>query len=96
MEEGHEGSCVVKEDEEIVEVILKSTSLERDLKVKFVNKKTGKVISGAAFQMKLISPSGKTKEYSDHDNDGIIWVKDIEDGNYLLRMADDGWCYLLL
>lgn len=86
LEEGHEGECVVKEEE--IEVILKTTSMERDLKVKFVNKKTGKVISGADFKMKLTSPSKKTKEYSDHDNDGIIWVKDIDGGNYTIEMLE--------
>ena len=86
LEEGHEGECVVKEED--IEVILKTTSMERDLKVKFVNKKTGKVISGADFKMKLTSPSKKTKEYSDHDNDGIIWVKDIDGGNYTIEMLE--------
>lgn len=86
LEEGHEGVCVVKEED--IEVILKTTSMERDLKVKFVNKKTGKVISGADFKMKLTSPSKKTKEYSDHDNDGIIWVKDIDGGNYTIEMLE--------
>ena len=88
---GHEGECVISEVKEI-EVILKSTSMERDLKVKFVDKKTGKVISGADFKMKVTSPSKTTKEYSDHDNDGIIWVKDIDGGNYTVAMVDlDGY-----
>lgn len=86
LEKGHEGECVVEAEE--IEVILKSTSMERDLKVKFVNKKTGKVISGADFKMKVTSPSKNTKEYSDHDNDGIIWVKDIDGGNYTVAMLD--------
>ena len=84
---GHEGDCVVSEVKEI-EVILKSTSMERDLKVKFVDKSTGKVISGADFKMKVTSPSKTTKEYSDHDNDGIIWVKDIDGGKYTVAMVD--------
>ena len=84
---GHEGECVVSEVKEI-EVVLKSTSMERDLKVKFVDKATGKVISGADFKMKLTSPSKSIKEYSDHDNDGIIWVKDIEGGKYTVAMVD--------
>lgn len=84
---GHEGDCVVSEVKEI-EVILKSTSMERDLKVKFVDKATGKVISGADFKIKVTSPSKTTKEYSDHDNDGIIWVKDIDGGNYTVAMVD--------
>lgn len=88
LEEGHEGDCEIEEKVEDVEVILKSTSMERDLKVKFVNKKTGKVISGAAFKMKVTDPAGKTKEYSDHDNDGIIWVKDIDGGNYSVEMLE--------
>ena len=92
LEEGHEGDCVLPPKEEDIEVVLKSTSMERDLKVKFVNKATGKVISGAAFKMTLTGPSKTTKEYSDHDNDGIIWVKDIEGGSYTVAMLDlDGY-----
>ncbi len=86
LEEGHEGECVIKAED--IEVVLKTTSLERDLKVKFVNKETGKVISGADFKMKLTSPSKNTKEYSDHDKDGIIWVKDIDGGNYTVAMVE--------
>ena len=86
LEEGHEGDCVLEKEE--IEVILKSTSMERDLKVKFVSKASGKVISGADFKMKITSPSKKTKEYSDHDQDGIIWVKDIEGGNYTVEMIE--------
>ncbi len=87
LETGHEGECVMAEKDN-VEVVLKSTSMERDLKVKFVSKATGKVISGAAFKMKVTSPSNTTKEYSDHDNDGIIWVKDIDGGSYTVAMVD--------
>ena len=86
LEEGHEGECVM--EAELIEVILKSTSMERDLKVKFVSKASGKVISGADFKMKLTDPSKKTKEYSDHDQDGIIWVKDIDGGNYTVEMLE--------
>ncbi len=87
LEKGHAGDCVVKKEEDI-EVVLKTTSMERDLKVKFVNKKTGKIISGADFKMKLTSPSKKTKEYSDHDQDGIIWVSDIDGGTYQIEMLE--------
>lgn len=87
LEPGHEGDCVVRKEEDI-EVVLKTTSMERDLKVKFVDKKTGKIISGADFKMKLTSPSKKTKEYSDHDKDGIIWVSDIDGGTYTIEMLD--------
>lgn len=87
LEPGHEGECVV-ESEEDIEVVLKSTSMERDLKVKFVSKATGKVISGADFKMKVTGPSKTTKEYSDHDNDGIIWVKDIDGGTYTVEMVE--------
>lgn len=87
LEPGHEGECVI-EKEEVIQVILKSTSIERDLKVKFVNQANGKVISGADFKIKLTGPSKKSKEYSDHDQDGIIWVKDIDGGNYTVEMLE--------
>lgn len=90
LEPGHDGPCVLKTED--VEVVLKTTSMERDLKVKFVDKKTGKVISGEDFRLKLTSPSKKAKEYSDHDKDGIIWVKNIEGGKYTVEMLDlDGF-----
>lgn len=87
LEPGHEGECVI-EKEEVIQVILKSTSIERDLKVKFVNQANGKVISGADFKIKVTGPSKKSKEYSDHDQDGIIWVKDIDGGNYTVEMLE--------
>lgn len=87
LEPGHEGNCVLEEKKDI-QVVLKSTSVERDLKVKFVNQANGKVISGADFKIKLTGPSKKTKEYSDHDQDGIIWVKDIDGGNYTVEMLE--------
>lgn len=90
LEPGHDGPCVLKTEN--VEVVLKTTSMERDLKVKFVDKKSGKVISGEDFRLKLTGPSKKTKEYSDHDKDGIIWVKDIEGGKYTVEMLElDGY-----
>lgn len=89
LEPGHEGECVfAAEEKEVIEVVLKTTSVERDLKVKFVDQATGKVISGADFKMQLTGPSKKTKEYSDHDQDGIIWVKDIDGGKYTITMLE--------
>lgn len=90
LEEGHDGPCVVKKED--VKIVLKTTSMERDLKVKFVDETTGKVVSGAKFQMKLTNSSKKTTEYTDTDADGIIWVKDIEGGSYTVAMlAMDGY-----
>lgn len=90
LEEGHDGPCVVKKED--VKVVLKSTSVERDLKVKFVDEATGKVITGVNFKMKLTDSSEKATEYSDKDADGIIWVKDIEGGSYLVAMVEmDGY-----
>lgn len=84
---GHEGDCVIEEKED-VQVILKTTSVERDLKVKFVDQATGKIISGADFKVRLTGPSKKAKEYVDNDQDGIIWVKDIEGGSYSVEMLE--------
>lgn len=91
LEPGHEGACVI-EEKEMIEVVLKTTSVERDLKIKFVDQATGKVISGADFKIQLTDPSKKTKEYSDQDQDGIIWVKEIEGGSYTVTMLElDGY-----
>lgn len=73
------------EEEDIVTSIvvdLNFTSIQKDLKIKFTNKKTGKLIAGIPFEVDLVTPSGKTLNWCDDDKDGIIYHKNIEAGDY--------------
>jgi len=74
------------EEEEDVEIIVNMTSVEKDLKVKFVNKNTNKLISGTEFKMEQTDPNGKTKTLTDDDKDGIIYQKNMTPGTYSIKL----------
>ncbi len=67
-----------------VTVSMSSTSVLKDLKLKFTNKSTGKLISNVPFTVNVTTPSGKTTQWTDSDMDGIIYYKDIEGGTYTI------------
>lgn len=69
-----------------VTVELNLTSIEKDLKVKFVNSKTNKLIGNVPFSVTVTTPGGKTETWTDEDMDGIIYKKDIKSGNYTVAM----------
>ncbi len=57
-------------------------SVKKDLKIKFTNKSSGKLIPNVPFEVTITKPDGKTETWSDDDKDGIIYKKDITPGNY--------------
>lgn len=63
-------------------VELELVSVQKDLKIKFNNKKTGKLISNVPFSVTITDPNGKTVTWTDDDMDGIIYKKGITPGNY--------------
>lgn len=69
---------VVKE--EIVEVQMNLTTIKKDLKIKFVNSATGKLVPNLPFTVEAKAPDGKTSEWKDDDGDGIIYRSDIAAG----------------
>ena len=64
-----------------IEVTLNLTSIQSDLKIKFINKSTGKLISGVPFEVEVSSGS-KTFGLKDDDKDGIIYQTGIDAGTY--------------
>lgn len=71
-----------------VKVIMKMTSVQKDLKIKFVNKKTGKLVGNVPFEVEITDPENKTYSKIDEDKDGIIYLKDIVHGNYQVAMVE--------
>lgn len=65
-----------------VTVALNLTSIQKDLKIKFINKKTGKLVANVPFKVTITDPDGKTSSWTDDDMDGIIYKKGITPGNY--------------
>ena len=69
-------------DTKEVEVKVKLSSIKSDMKVKFVNTATGKLIADTPFEIEVETPDGSKVTYNDHDQDGIIYKKDITAGEY--------------
>ena len=67
-------------------VELELVSVQKDLKIKFTNKKSGKLISNVPFNVTITDPKGKTETWSDDDMDGIIYKKGITPGNYTVAV----------
>ncbi len=77
------------EDSEVT-VSLKLTSIKADLKLKFINKETGKLIAGVPFKATATGPA--TIDMVDDDKDGIVYKKDVAAGNYTVKvkpLSDD-------
>ena len=71
-----------------VKVIMKMTTVQKDLKIKFVNKKTGKLVGNVPFEVKIKDSEGKTYNKIDEDKDGIIYLTDIVPGSYSVSMME--------
>ena len=67
-------------------VELELVSVQKDLKIKFNNQKTGKLISNVPFSVTITDPDGKTETWTDDDMDGIIYKKGITPGNYTVAV----------
>ncbi len=65
-----------------VTIKLNMTSVMKDLKIKFTNKETGKLIGNVPFSVTITGPDGKSETWSDDDMDGIIYRKEIQPGTY--------------
>lgn len=70
-----------------VDVSMKTTSIVKDLKIKFVNKETDKLVANVPFQVELTTPSKKTETWTDDDRDGVIYKENIEAGTYKVKMV---------
>lgn len=90
-EETEEETTFEYEEKELdvstINVNMKMTSVQRDLKIKFVNHKTGKLIGNVAFKVSIEDTEGKEKEYTDDDMDGVIYLKDMTPGKVTVTMV---------
>ena len=59
-EDGEGGESDEEDTNGKKEVLLNLTSIQKDLKIKFVEKKSGKLVSGIAFEVEIQKPSGDT------------------------------------
>lgn len=68
-----------------VEVAMNLTSIQSDIKIKFVNKRTNKLINGIPFEVEVTGDNGKTYSLKDEDKDGIIYQTGVNAGTYTIK-----------
>ena len=74
-----------------VNVTMTLTSMKKDLKIKFINSKTKKLVPSVGFQVTIKDADGKSYTKEDDDKDGIIYLKDMTPGEASVTMeALDG------
>lgn len=83
-----EAQEIVEEPVQGANVSLKMTSIVKDLKIKFVNTSTDKLVANVPFQVEVTSPSKKTETWTDDDKDGVIYKENIEAGTYKVKMLE--------
>ncbi len=66
----------------MVTVTLSMSSIQKDLKIKFINKKTDKLISNVPFEVTVTDPDGNSSTWTDDDMDGIIYKTKLSPGSY--------------
>ena len=71
-----------------ISVKLSFTSIEKDLKIKFLNKDTGKLVGNVPFGIEVTDAEGKTSFWSDDDMDGIIYKKNLVAGKYTVKICE--------
>ena len=75
-----------EEKAEVAPVSVNFSSIEKDLKIKFINKTSGKLVTGVRFEVSAKGPDGKTYSWVDTDMDGVIYVDKLAPGNYEVKV----------
>ncbi|MCM1086709.1 MAG: Ig-like domain-containing protein [Muribaculaceae bacterium] len=70
-----------------IEVGMNITSILSDMKIKFVNVKTGKLIGGVPFEVEVNGSGNKTFHLIDEDKDGIIYQTDVDADTYTVKVV---------
>ncbi len=55
-------------------------SVEKDLKIRFIDVNTGELITGTAFEVTLTNAKGKKLVLTDDDRDGVIYAQNVDAG----------------
>ena len=85
-EKKRQEALLVMEKAKAKTIELRLTSIQKDLKIKFVDQKTGSVVPDVSWKCSVTDPSGKKVEYTNDDQDGIIYKKNLAAGTYQVAM----------
>ena len=72
--------------ENVSPISVNFSSIEKDLKIKFQDKSSGKLVTGIRFEVSAKGPNGKTYSWVDTDMDGIIYIDKLDPGNYEVKV----------
>ncbi|MCR4792108.1 MAG: Ig-like domain-containing protein [Lachnospiraceae bacterium] len=67
-------------------VTIELISVKSDLKIRFINAESGKLIPNIPFVVTITYPSGKTETWTDDDMDGIIYRTSLTEGKYKIHI----------
>ncbi|RKM59496.1 hypothetical protein D6856_09765 [Butyrivibrio sp. XB500-5] len=83
MVEGDEEEEEEEEDDAAgVKINMSLTTIKSDMKIKFVNSKTNKLVASVPFKVDVVTPDGSSTTFEDDDKDGIIYKKELKAGKY--------------
>ncbi|MCR4649944.1 MAG: Ig-like domain-containing protein [Lachnospiraceae bacterium] len=85
-ESTEEGTEETDNNQNVSPVSVNFLSIEKDLKIKFLDKNTGKLISGIQFEVTAKGPKGDDFKWTDSDMDGMIYVDKLQPGNYEVKV----------
>lgn len=77
-----------KDDESTISVTMSLTSVKKDLKIKFINAKTKKLVGNHEFKVDIEDAKGKKYSAKDDDMDGIIYLNSVAPGKAKVSMAE--------
>ncbi len=80
--EEEEEEETVADDAKGVTIQMTLTTIKSDMKIKFINSQSTKLVAGVPFTVTVVTPDGTSVSYDDHDKDGIIYKKDMTAGTY--------------
>ncbi len=80
--ESDEDEIEEEADDTSVTINMNLTTIKSDMKIKFVNSKSNKLVASVPFKVDVVTPDGSSITYEDDDKDGIIYKKELKAGKY--------------
>ncbi|MBQ6903000.1 MAG: hypothetical protein IJQ26_00625, partial [Lachnospiraceae bacterium] len=69
-------------EEDMIEIEIIAQTVKGDLKIKFIDKESSRVVDGVPFAAQVTAPDGKKEKHVDDDKNGIIYLENIDPGDY--------------
>lgn len=83
-----------QEEAVLSEIEVTFTSVERDLKIKFINGANNRLVTDLLFEVVLTDEDGEELTLRDEDLDGIIYENDMEPGEYEVAITEmEGYAF---